>query len=243
MQKRILAGLCVLMLLNVSAHSQTIVVAATGAEDYMPGTQLDPEQAIDLPKGARLTLLSQSGAMQVIDGPFSGIPVSPYAPDAAKDGSAGWSAVLALVGDPDARSEVMGASRKTDGPFRVPPDIWHVAVDSSGPRCIEPGKVVLWRRDTDTDVTISARSAAGRLTDVQWPAERNAFSLPEEFAEDGRLILSMDGTLRELNLSVTPETLQAAAPGAVLTWLVEQKCQRQALALIEQVHAGVGLQN
>lgn len=241
MAKRLWICLSALAMMLLPAHAEIVVVAVSGTDEIAPGTRLVTGQAINLPEGAKLTLLSQSGEMQVLEGPYSGEPAANNEASTQKSDAAGWSAVLALVGDPDARSDVMGASRVTDGAFMVPPSIWHVSVDSSGPRCTLPDTVALWRRDAGQGTDISIRSSAGRLTDVVWPAKVHVFSLPNEFAADGRLMVSIDGELRDLALIVAPEDLRRAGPGAVFMWLMEHKCQRQALALIERVHAGLSL--
>jgi hypothetical protein len=231
------------LILMGAARAETIIVAATDGAPLPPGSRLEPGQMIALADGERLTLLSQSGALQVIKGPFEGVPAldGDAPPDGAKDDH--LSAVAALVGFPDARSDVMGATRRTDGAFTVPPGIWHVSVDSAGPRCIAPGAVRLWRRAADAEATISVRSAAGRLSDVTWPAGDAVFALPEEFATPGRLVVSVDGDLRDLTLAVAPDGLASAPAGQVLSWLMDNKCQRQALTLIQRVHAGLGPEN
>lgn len=229
------------LLLAGSAHGETVVVAATGAGDLAPGTIIEPGQQVSLVEGARLTLLSQGGDMQVIKGPYAGTPVTADAAKVPANRPRGWTAVVALVGDPDARSDVMGTSREADGAFEIPPDIWHLSIDSAGPRCTEAGKALLWRRNSEKETVLSVRSRAGRLTDLAFPADAHVLPLPEDFAADGRLVVSVDGTLRDLEIAVAPEELDGASPGKVLSWLMEMKCSRQALVLIERVHAGLSV--
>lgn len=241
MHKRLWIGLLTALLLLGPARAETIVVASTGDGAPAPGTRLDEGRAISLPAGARLTLLSQSGIMQVIEGPFDGVPV--VAGDARPDDAfeENWSAVVALVGFPDAQSDVMGATRRTRGEFHVPPGLWHVSVDSSGPRCTAPGPVHLWRRAAEQGATLSARSAAGRLIDVAWPAGDPVFALPSQFAKPGRLVVTVDGEMRVLSLAVAPADLPSSPSGEVLSWLLSQDCQRQALTLIRRVHEGLSI--
>ncbi len=229
------------VMLNGAAQAETIVVAATGAGDLVPGSHIEEGQSLSLPDGARLTLLTQDGEMKVIMGPYEGAPISGAPKVSEKDKDADWSAVLALIGDPDARSDILGASRATDGALLAPPSIWHVSIDSSGPRCIGPEQVSLWRRRSGQEKTVSVRSSAGRLTDLSWPKNAQELQLPGEFAINGKLVVSIDGDLRDLTLTVAPKPLLASSPGAVFSWLMENKCQRQALTLIERVHAGLGV--
>lgn len=229
------------LLLTGSARAETVVVAATGAGDLAPGSRIEPGQSISLGEGARLTLLSQGGDLRVITGPYTGAPVETDTARSPGKTASGWSAVLALVGDPDARSDVMGTSRKTDGAFLTPPGVWHLSIDSAGPRCTQAGKALLWRRSADKELSVSVRSEAGRLTDLAMPEGTHVLPLPPDFAANGKLVVSIDGALRDLEISVAPEELDGAAPGKVFSWLMDKKCSRQALVLIERVHAGLGV--
>jgi hypothetical protein len=241
MLKTVWICLMSVLLLAGSARAETIVIAATGAGDFAPGSRIEPGQSISLTEGARLTLLSHGGEMQVIKGPYEGAPVAAEAVKVSEKETGGWFAVLALVGDPDARSDVMGTSRKTDGAFLTPPGVWHLSIDSAGPRCTKAGKALLWRRDAEQETTLSVRSDAGRLTNLVFLAGTHVLPLPEDFAADGKLVVSIDGTLRDLDLAVAPQGLHGAAPGKVFSWLMDNKCSRQALVLIERVHAGLGV--
>lgn len=229
------------LLLAGNAHAETIVVAVNGAGDLVPGTRIAPGQRVALGEGARLTLLSRGGDMQMIEGPYDDVPVATEMAEVPARKDSGWSAVIALVGDPDARSDVMGTSRKTDGAFLIPPGVWHLSIDSAGPRCTQAGKALLWRRSADREISLSVRSEAGRLTDLALPAGTHVLPLPADFAADGKLVVSIDGTLRDLEIAVAPQELEDAAPGQVFSWLMDNKCSRQALVLIERVHAGLGV--
>lgn len=220
------------------AMSQMVVIATSGDAGLHPGDRLDPAMRITLPEGARITLLTKTGIMRVIDGPYLGTLGSQD--DIQRDVPAvtQWDAIKTFIGDPDARSDVVGAMRTAKGDLLVPPSIWHVSVDSSGPRCTPFSKLVLWRRKAALAPTVSVRGEAGRLTDLVWAKGENTLALPKAFAaKDGPLIVSLNGNLRELSIKVLPQTLEDAAPGALLGWLVDNKCSRQALALIARVHA------
>lgn len=232
--------LTIAMVLGCFVHpalADMIVVATSGDTKLLAGDKLDPATQLVLPEGARVTILSKTGALQVIDGPHDG-PLS-IANNARGETEAEthWGALKAFIGDPDARSEVLGASRTLTSDMPVPSSIWHVSVDSSGPRCARSSELTLWRRIASQAISVSVRGPASRLTDLSWAKGEHALALPDTFAvEDGNLVVSSNGTLRKLTINVLPESLADANPGLLLGWLIENKCSRQALALIDRVH-------
>jgi len=233
----------ILGLVASPAMAEIVIVAASGDAGLQAGQKLDPAVEIALPQGARITVLSKTGDMKVIEGPYTG----PVGAEAAAPGAevevARWDAVTTFLGDPDARSEVVGASRSAkSGLLASPSSIWDVSVDSSGPRCTRASGLVLWRKRATLPLTVSVRGPGVRVTDLDWPKGDNSLALPESYpAEDGTMIVSLDGNLRELSIKVLPEEMEDAAPGRLLGWLVDNKCARQALSLIAHVHAGTGI--
>lgn len=232
--------LTIAMILGCFVHpalADMVVVATSGDTKLLAGDKLAPAAHLVLPEGARVTVLSKTGVLQVIDGPHSGpLPLGVEAPEKAETDTR-WGALKAFIGDPDARSEVLGASRTLSGEMLVPPSIWHVSVDSSGPRCARSSELTLWRRSASQAISVSVRGTSDRLTDLSWAKGKHTLVLPETFTvEDGRLIVSSNGTLRKLTINILPEPLADANPGKLLGWLVDNKCSRQALALIDRVH-------
>lgn len=238
---RYMAWLMALMLVCFAAPAwaDMVVVAASGDTDHLPGDVLAPTAVLTLAGGARVTILSQDGKMRVIDGPFEGLLEDENSKKSTSPVAASWDALKVILGDPDARSNVLGASRNLDGAFRIPASIWHASVDSSGPRCVRQSELTLARRDASASALVSVRSAAGRITDISWPKDQTTLTLPSDFAADGRLAVSIDADLRTLTLNTLPEALKEALPGSLLTWFAENNCKRQAIALIQRIHDGV----
>ncbi|MBD1548310.1 hypothetical protein [Roseibium aggregatum] len=229
----------ILGLIVTPAMAEVVVVATSGDAGLHAGQKLDPAVQISLPEGARITVLSKTGEMKVIDGPYTG-PVE--AQDDKPQESvqvAQWDAVKTFLGDPDARSEVVGASRSAKSDLLASPSsIWDVSVDSSGPRCTRASGLVLWRKRSTLPLTVSVRGPGVRVTDLDWPKGENSLPLPDNYtAEDGTMVVSLDGNLRELSIKVLPKDMENAAPGQLLAWMVDNKCARQALSLIAHVHA------
>lgn len=221
------------------ALADYVVVAATGASaSYAPGTEIGTGETLSLPEGARLTLIERSGRVTNLDGAHEGpVPRDDAAPTGS--GDTDWGFLKRLIGSQEARSTVLGAARTGAGDIPPPPGVWDVSADSSGPRCTRAGKLILWRRNADSPISLALRSVAGRHDGIAWPAGEHRLAIPEEMArEDGRLIVSLGSELREFDLSVLPDGLRDAPAGLLLAWLAEKDCRRQALALVERIHAG-----
>lgn len=226
-----------LMAANVApALAEMIVVAASGDAAFHPGDRIAEGTSLQLPEGARLTFLFKSGEMKVISGPFEG-NIAGDTPAAAPIST--WETIKSFLGAAEQKSEVLGASRKADSSLPEQPGIWLVSIDSSGKRCARKDQLTFWRRDADDALTIALRSEAARASDLTWPAGSHTLSAPASFAAtEGPLAFSAGSNLRKFDIKVLPQDLEGAAPGAVLGWLLDSGCTRQASALISRVHGG-----
>lgn len=234
-------GLGLLAILTLApAHADYVIIAASDAPDaYSAGTEIADDQQIDLPQGARLTLIKRSGRIVTIDGAFSGSVPGSAQVGPSETSSTNWDILKRLVGSAEASSTVLGAARAGAGDIPPPPDVWDLGADSSGPRCVRKGELTLWRKQADETLQVSARSAAGRHEGLAWTAGDHRLALPADMAvEDGRMVVSVGGELRDFELSVMPDTLAGAPAGQLLSWLSERDCRRQALALIARLHGG-----
>ena len=239
MQKLGFVTLLILGCLIHTAKAELIVIAVSGTESFTPGSNLDPGQPIVVPEGARITILSKSGEMRVIDGPYSDAFAPSGQQNTSSEPSGQWDAVKSFMGHPDTRSEVLGVSRNIDSGVPPTPGVWQVSVDSSGPRCTQASLLTLWRRNAEKAQQVSIRSASNKFKGLNWEAGNEELVLPDQFVvEEGRMVVSVDGDLRDLEMHVMPEQDQDLGSGTLLTWLIEKQCNRQALSLIENVHRG-----
>ncbi len=226
-----------------AAAENLVIIAATDAGDGLqPGAMVATGTPLKLPAGTRLTLLSQSGAVVHLDGPFTG-------PVQLNDGNASgkpkpWSATLSAITDAVSkkvdRTNVVGSSRDVDTPTGDPhSDAWLLAVDSSGHRCLRPGGADLWRREADGQVKMDLRSKTARETGLVWPAGESRMKLPQKFVADGTLVvMKIDTQPRRFNIHVLPEAIADTQWGGVLNWMIASDCTRQAALLIDALHSG-----
>ncbi|MCC2112439.1 MAG: hypothetical protein KDJ16_10425 [Hyphomicrobiales bacterium] len=225
------------------AEGRFAVIAATEAGDALaPGTELSASDSIKLPEGAVVTLIAEDGQIIRLEGPYEGT-IDASAKTMTTGKADDWSPIMALVAEGNDESSVLGAARGLDSASGVPgqPNVWQLSVDSSGPRCTRADGIELWRRKAGREVKVAVRSEDDRRRGLEWKANEHGLKLPSDFSvTEGLLLVSFGADLRELTIHIAPDSLTDAPPGAVLSWLIDKGCKRQALALIDTLHSGEG---
>jgi hypothetical protein len=161
---RAMVALVALSLSAGMVRADFVVLAASGTSgELQAGKRLADDATLSLPDGAKVTLMSRDGRMLTLEGAYSGPLDQPLeATTTAKGNDGALEKLSRLLQGGDARSAVLGAARAGAGDIPPPPGIWHVSVDSSGPRCVQPGALQLWRRDAGQNSSVTLRSASGR---------------------------------------------------------------------------------
>lgn len=227
-----------------ASAADLVVIASTGAPEAMkPGTILASSATITLPKGAKLTLISQAGEISHIAGPYKGKP-----PKAGEDKDSASSTAVALntiadaVTGRKAQSDAVGAVRKVAvgrETARVG-GIWPLNVDSSGPRCLLAAGNHLWRRDPSRQTEVSLRGSGGRALGIIWKSGDRRLAIPDNILGDGeRLAVSVGKSVRRFDVYVLPDDIGTRRHGRVLNWLISVGCRRQAHELIDILHGGL----
>ncbi len=235
----------VLLLLTgtAAAAESLVVIAASGtAKQFAPGAVFRSDAIIDLPAGGRITLLSESGGTVRLQGPYSG-SVRPAENGEPEDGSKQWSSAFTeiaglLTKEPE-QTTVISAARDIDSTTDAgQPDVWLMAVDGSGHRCVQAANVWMWRRKSEARMEFALRSQSARRTDLVWDAGKDRMKLPREFVRDSTLIVMKSGKPpRRFQMHVLPKSIAAGRLGAVLLWMADSGCSRQARLLIDALGA------
>ncbi len=226
----------------IAAGEFVIIAASSDAGQLQPGKIFKPEQKITLNAGERITLLSESGQVVKLKGPYSGL-VSPRASAATDQKSGDWSATIdkisKLVTRDAAKSNVLGASRALGARKSGEDDLWLMAVDSSGHRCVRAKDVAMWRKKPRPAIKITLRSKKAKRSGLPWGKGEDTLMLPPEFIEDGTLIvMKIDKQPRRFNLHVLPDGISEKDWGPILHWMIKNQCSRQSYLLIDELHNG-----
>lgn len=231
---------------RAEAANLVIIAASDAGDRFAPGLVLQSGDRLEIPAGGKLTLISQSGMVINLGGPYSG-PADAKALSGGSKAPGGVKGALAKIADlvtnTKKQSTVLGASRKLAPMIPIgdggQADHWLMVVDSSGHRCVRINKVDMWRKNSGHKSNVSLRSQSAKQTGLIWPVRANRMRLPQSFVRDGTLIVMKIGQEpRRINLHVTPADLDMDRAGAVLNWMIDNKCTRQAEVLVHRLHQG-----
>jgi hypothetical protein len=224
-----------LALTVAAAASDAVVVDGAASRDGLaPGSVFSAGETITLLPGERLHVLLRSGRLVEVVGPFSGRVAAAAAPRGADGGA--LDTVSALVLGRRGTRTVLGASRESAMVPVVPPDVWLIATDASGVRCVD-GPPRLWRRDTSSAADVAAHGAAGRSGPLTWPAGEATLALPADLAAPGPLVVTIGEVVRRFELRPVPPGRDLADPGRLLLWFAEAGCVHQARLLLDRLRA------
>ncbi len=243
-----------------AASNQFVVIASNTNNNQVPaGKTFTGDQKITLIAGESLTLISQTGKVVNLQGPYSNA-ITPKGntqgdttakqSDSEKSSIKDWPTTLTkitkLVTKDGNRTAVIGASRMVvPGPegstaIDMTNDFWFMNVDSSGDRCVRSKDVFLWRDNPSQAINIDLRSQDAKRTGILWKQHKYQMELPSEFIKDGILIvMKIDKQPRRFNLHVLPQWIKEKDLGKVLLWMVNRNCTRQSQRLINSLQANM----
>lgn len=245
-----------------SAEDAFIVIASSGSStSLLAGDLVAGGADVRVEDGVVITVLDPSGRLFRMVGPcLCRLPeTAPLAraDDAitspqtrgfklGSDNSNLWNVALPklreLTEPPAAEAPVETAPATRGGDVAAPvapPDLWSLATDSSGSRCVRRGDVFLWRRKADVAVRVDLRSSGARETGLTWPAGQDQMRLPSQFVVDGeQLMLMVNDKPRRLIVHVLPETIAENEWGEILIWMAARDCRRQAQFLVDGLNDG-----
>ena len=142
MRRLLLSVLAIVGLSTVNAADagQLVVVESTVA-GISSGQIIDGAKALDIGAGKSVTVITESGKVKKLDGPFSGPPTG----SAAAGGGPGVVASLSrLIEGKAGGSATLGVMRSTKR--SEPPGVWDIDAFRSGTHCVVAGSPVrLWR--------------------------------------------------------------------------------------------------
>lgn len=219
-----------LLLVAGSALAQQLVVIESTAADHPPGKVIDAAKPIQIAAGAAVTVVSESGAVVTIKGPFSGVPKV----GAGKGDASLVAALSKIVGDTAKGSAALGVMRGEKPPGR--PGVREIDVQRAGTYCWVAGTApVLWRSDPAKGGTVSLHLLPGgdKVT-IEWPAGLESIPWPNNFPlkDDAQYLakVSWRTSVAKIAIYAVPEPLPSDAHRVV--WMHNQGCQQQAKALL-----------
>ncbi len=221
-----------------------VIIATTGVNgSVLPGQRLTAADPLELPLGAKVSLISANGEIITLLGPRSG-PITNKAPAPASKKQASWREILPdlsrILKGEAATTNVLGASRLVEENhdfLEGQPELWVVNADYSGDYCVKPQGLELWRRDSSQALVIAVQDADTKIEDLSWNATEPVLQLPNLYTpQEGPLAISMGEETRDFTLHILPEAIDEGDTASVLRWMVVNNCAQQVLSLAERLH-------
>ena len=222
--------------LSFQAKAAELVVIASTAPGIAAGAMIEAGAKVTVPKGASVTLVSQSGKAVTLSGPFSGVP-DVGGGGGAKGGGDLVKSLAGLVSGGGKSSESLGAMRAAPGSLAArPDDPWVINVGRPGNQCAPgKGKVRLWRGKSLKAVELKLKNLSDKSrSESAWPAGASKLDWPKNFPliDDGAYMARLKGSRKaaKIVIHLVPDDLPTDAHKAV--WMAKKGCVGQARLLL-----------
>jgi hypothetical protein len=237
--KRFLISLSLLaaFLLSATGFADTLIVYSAVGVGYKPGEAINSSDAMTLKSGERLSLISPTGKMIKLVGPFKGVPLTK---EAGKDNQSIKKAIQNLLTHSEPGSDSYGITRNTDDLLKLAsqpaplPSPWVIDVTQDGPYCYKEGeKIIFWRGDKSKTTTITIKiEPVGWNAKATWKSGKSKLALPDSIPiKEGLLYkVTLDGKGVEGVLNIIPKTIQSKIAQAA--WMKERGCLSQFRTLV-----------
>ena len=216
--KLVLRGAAIAAALSSTvAVANVVVVKSLGpsAKAYPPGRMLPENAKIALQGGDVVTVLGPSSA-QTLRGPGN------------------FDAKQVALASAAGQRGRFGALRAAEVAHN--PSIWDVDVSAGGRICVsDPGKLQLWRPDSEADMTITIRSPDGNTQPLNWAAGKALTAWPAALPlkSGGEYQIEWPDTGERSSLDVVTVANPPADLIGAAQVLIENGCQKQLDLLVE----------
>lgn len=225
-----LAATTIAVMASFAFAAEMVVVAST-APEIEPGRVVETGTHFEVPAGATITLISQSGKPLILKGPFAGVPDRD---EGAKGDANVISSLAKLFSGPGAETSGLGVMRSSLA--KGPPEPWLIDVSRSGDHCVRsPQQAAFWRRANRTKTALSLRRLSqDGGSEANWPRGADTLrwleAVPLVDGAEYVARLKHDNTARKIVVHVAPGGLPGIAHE--VAWMAEQGCTTQAKALL-----------
>ncbi|MBF0194303.1 MAG: hypothetical protein HQL71_07070 [Magnetococcales bacterium] len=225
------------LLLSSTAIADNLIVYSAKGIQLKSGAIISSTQDLTLQNGQELSLISPTGKMIRLVGPFSGMPMSS---SDDKNKKSVKEALLNLLSDSGEGEESFGITRSTDDVFRLAsrpaplPSPWVLDVTKDGPYCYREGdKVIFWRSNKAeaSKISINILEHTWKAKAVWSQGKSHLASPPAMPVIDGAVYqITLNQKSAKGSLNVVPDSLQSKLAQAA--WLKEKGCVPQFKTLV-----------
>lgn len=226
----------ILMTVAFSANAVDLVVISSSAPELKPGQIVNSGEPLQIPEGATVTLVSNSGKTISLKGPHKG--PSGFI-SVGTDDTRLISSLAGLMSGSGKETTSLGTIRSIGRAPPPPTDPWAIDVGKSGDHCVPAkGPVTLWRAKGAVKKIFSLKNLSGRSkSQTDWPADASILKWPAKVRlKDGaRYLARFKGSraARKFVLHLVPDHLPSDAHRAA--WMAEKGCRNQAKRLLSRL--------
>jgi hypothetical protein len=202
---------------STAAVANVVVVKSLGpsAKAYPPGKTLPPSAKITLQGGDVVTVLGPSAA-QTLRGPGN------------------FDAGQVSLASASGQRGRFGALRAAEVAHN--PSIWDIDVSKGGRICItDASKLKLWRSDSESDMTVTIRTADGKTQQLSWSAGAALAAWPNALPLKSGAAYQVEwpdtGESSSLDVVLVPSAPSDLVGAAKV--LIENGCNKQLDLLVE----------
>lgn len=222
-----------------AGHSAELVVIASTQPSLEVGAIIDGDRPLEIPSGARVTLISSTGKKIVLEGPYDGSP-DPTRGPAESDLVESLSRLITKKGDASTALAVFRDVGAKDPPFRA--DLWGIDIARAGDYCLRRDiPAFLWWNEARAGAIVTLGHAADEDAGVRirWPSPKRELLWPGSLdLADGVTYVSRfrAGDVGEyLRVRFMPDL---ASDAHRVAWMAEHGCTDQALKVLGALAAG-----
>ncbi len=234
--RRLIVAVILLILNGPLGAENGLVVISSVHSTIKKGAIIKSTQTIELQSGESLKLLSSTGGIIQVQGPYSGVIAFE---SKASDGS-----VLKSV------SELVKNSKSTDFTLAIfrnssvttptyRPDIWGIDIRKSGKYCLRPNLPIYlwWPQALPGDLITLTDTTNSQSIELEWPERKKYTAWPEILSVDDRVIYSIRNTevalFTEFKIQLLPTDLKDDMEQ--IAWMSDHDCKKQAIRLLGSV--------
>jgi hypothetical protein len=215
-----------LALAATAAQAENLIVVEARGVGIKPGSSIDSTKPLVLKQGQHVTLISQSGATLMIDGPYN------KPPSAGGQGRSVGATLAGLTTERTARTGEAGVTRGAAA--SALPAAWLVDVTHSGSVCLEENhQPVFWRPDAKSASSLTVMpSDHSWKSQAVWPAGASTLKVTTDVPVHGgaAYVVKFNGSDYALAVSTVPASLGNDSMRAA--WMLNKGCEAQAEALL-----------
>jgi hypothetical protein len=219
-----------LVIVDRAEAGQLVVVESTVA-GISSGQILDGGKPLDIAAGKSLTVITESGQIKKLAGPYSGAPAGKVGGGGGPDIVASLSRLIEGKAGGGATLAVFRGGKRSE-----PPSVWDIDAFRSATHCIVAGsKTRLWRAKSKKKAKLNIKTLPyGEIAGIDWAAGTDVLAWPAGIEiKDGAKYLMRRAkglTASRVTLRLIPADLPSEAHR--VAWMADNGCVRQAKELL-----------